>query len=165
MAWRTRRASGSLAASACGVLLFLGLAGCYPDRVHPTTAPAPGQALEILWQASGTHSRLIRGARIVARDRATLARVPITEVQGDFDAQMVLIAGMGPTPNDRLGIRIKRVWRDGRRIRVLERHIHPGLDHGGDARPASPWTIVVVPRSDLNVEGYSPRVPEDLFGD
>jgi len=156
-------ASAGRAATGWAVLLLTGLCGCYPDRVKPATAPAPGEDLPILWEASGTYSRLSRTVRIVARDRATLAQLPIAEVPVDFDSQMVLIAGLGPTPNDKLGIRIKRVWRDGSRIRVLERHIHPGFDQAPGLRPASPWTILVVPRSDLNVEGYSPRVPKGLL--
>jgi len=74
---------------------------------------------------------------------------------------LVLIAGMGPTPARGAGIRIVRVWRDGSRLRVRERRIHPGLDTeaSGPGDAASPWTICVVPKSDLNVEGYAAQVP------
>ena len=154
-----------LAAVAGAVLLLVDLCGCGPDRVQSSSERVPSEDLPILWEASGTYSRLTRSTRIVVRDRATLARVPLAEVPVDLDSQMVLIAGLGPTPNDELGIRIKRVWREGSRIRVLERHVHPGSDRATGLRPGSPWTIVVVPRSDLNVEGYSPRVPKGLIGD
>ncbi len=160
---RPRTIPTCLVSVGCVGLLLAGVGACYSDGVQPTRGPSPGEDLPVLWEASGTHSRLTRSVRIVARDRATLAQVPLAEVPVDFDSQMALIAGLGPTPNYRLGIRIKRVWREGSRIRVLERHIHPGFDRGAGLRPASPWTIVVVPRSDLNVEGYSPRVPKGLF--
>lgn len=156
----------------CGIFGKWGLAavlalcpGCLSDRAGPGSTPAPGEDLPILWEASGTYSRIRHGARIVVRDSATLAQIPLTEVPVDFDSQMVLIAALGPTPNPRLGIRIKRVWREGSRIRVLERPIHPGSDDGSATRPASPWTMVVVPKTDLNVDGYSPRVPQGLLGD
>ncbi len=147
-------------------LLCAGLAGCHPDLSAPaTTAPAQGQDLQILAEASGTYSRLIQPVRLVVRDRATLAQVPICQLQIDFDSQMMLIAGLGPTPSDELGIRIKRVWREGSLIRVLERHIHPGAEHAAGLHPASPWTAVVVPKSGLNVQGYSSRVPKALLGE
>jgi hypothetical protein len=118
-----------------------------------------------LWQKSGTHSRLIRRVSILARDRATLAQVPLAEVPVDFETQMVLIAGLGPTPSSEQGIRIVRVWRQGSRIRVQERLIHPGADRVPGLQPASPWTVVVIPKSDLNVEGYATRVPDGLLRD
>jgi hypothetical protein len=91
--------------------------------------------------------------------------VPVCEVPVDFESQMVLIAGLGPTPGSGLGIRIRRVWREGSRIRVLERRIHPGTDEPSGLWASSPWTVVVVPTCSLNVEGYSTRVPKQLFGD
>ena len=121
--------------------------------------------IPILWQSSGTHSRLVRRVRILARDQATLAQVPLAEVPVDFETQMVLIAGLGPTPSSEQGIRIVRVWREGSRIRVQERPIHPGADQVPGLQPASPWTVVVIPKSDLNVEGYTTQVPDGLLRD
>jgi hypothetical protein len=102
---------------------------------------------------------------IVARDEPTLAQIPLAEVPVDFNTQMVLVAGLGPTPSDDMGIRIARVWEDNGRIKVQERQIHPGPDQKSGLNPASPWTLVVVPRSDLNVEGYTNRVPADLLSE
>lgn len=136
-----------------------GQAGTMPDD-------RPSEELPILWEKTGAYSRLTRPVRLVVRDRASLARVPLTEVPVDFDSQMILIAGLGRTPSSDMGIRIARVWREGSRIRVQERRIHPGFDDGPPALdPASPWTVVVVPRSDLNVEGYSAYVPADILGE
>ncbi len=121
--------------------------------------------IPILWQRSGTYSRISRPVRILARDPATLAQLPLTEVQVSFDTQMVLIAGLGPTPTSEQGIRIVRVWREGSKIRVQERPLDPGGARSPGLQPASPWTIVVIPRSDLNVEGYSTQVPRKLLRD
>jgi hypothetical protein len=94
-----------------------------------------------------------------------LAKLPIAEVPVDFKTQMVLIVGLGPSPTNELGVRIARVWHEGSRIRVQERRIHPGTLRSPAIEPASPWTIVVVPMSDLNVEGYVTRVPKGTLGE
>ncbi len=121
--------------------------------------------LPIVWQKSGTYSQLARATHIVVRDRQTLARLPLTEVPVDFNTQMVLIVGLGPTPTAQAGVRISRIWRDASRIRVQEHRIHPGSDQPAGFEPASPWTIAVVPRSDLNVEGFMTRVPKGALGE
>lgn len=135
------------------------IVGCRLDRTSPTTVPADAEELPILWQASGTYSRLAKAVRLVIRDAATLAQVPLCEVPVDFRSEMVLIAGLGPTPRNDCGIIIQHAWKENGRIRVLERQVYPGAQVSPGLRPASPWTIVVVPRSDLDVEGYSSRLP------
>lgn len=147
------------------VLACLALTGCTGATSGPSRDASAAEDFPILWQKSGTHSQLIRRVRILARDRATLAQVPLTEVPVDFETQMVLIAGLGPTPSSEQGIRIVRVWRQGSRIRVQERPIHPGADQNPGLEPASPWTAVVIPKSDLNVEGYTTQVPDGLLRD
>lgn len=139
--------------------------GCHTPEPMSRQEPASGEDIPILWQKSGSHSRITRLVRVVARDQATLAQLPITEVPVDFDTQMVLIVGIGPTPADELGIRITRVWRQGSALRVQERRIHPGTEHSIGLEPGSPWTVAVVPRSDLNVEGFSTRVPPGALGE
>jgi len=142
-------------------VLLLGFAGCAMNDGQPIGAhePAPGEELPILWQKSGTYSRISRMIRLVARDRQTLAQVPLSEIPVNFETQMVLVVGLGPTPTNELGVRITRVWRDGSVIRVQERRIHPGTGGSPGLEPASPWTVAVVPKSDLNVEGFATRVP------
>ena len=110
-------------------------------------------------QVSETYSRLHQPIRIVIRDEATFAQLPLTEIDIDFETQMILLTGRGPTTADDIGIRIDRVWREGSLIRVLERRIHPGSEHEPGIAPASPWTMVVVPKSTLNVDRYTSWVP------
>lgn len=139
------------------------LVGCRLDTASPTTVPAGTEELPILWQASGTYSRLTKAVRLVVRDPATLAQIPLCEVPVDFRTEMILIAGLGPTPRDDCGIIIQHVWKEGDRLRVLERQIYPGSRIRPGFRLASPWTVVVVPRCDLDVEGYSSRLPRGTF--
>jgi len=127
---------------------------------------ADGEDLPILWEKSGTYSRLTRPVQIVVRDRATLAQIPLAEVEVDFDTQMLLIAGLGPTMRSDLGIRIDRVWREGTRIRVRQIQVHPGLNGlTGKMRLVSPWTMVSIPKCDLEVEGYVGKVQAGLMGE
>jgi hypothetical protein len=139
--------------------------GCSGQRSAEMRDAAAAEDIPILWQSSGTYSRISRRARILVRDPATLAQIPVTEIPVNFDTQMVLIAGLGPTPSGEQGIRIVRVWRQGSKIHVQERAIHPGADRTAGLQPASPWTAVVIPKSDLNVDGYTTRVPEGLLRD
>jgi hypothetical protein len=147
------------------VLACVTLTGCTSPSGGMSRDASAAEDIPILWQTSGTHSRLVRRTRILARDQATLVQVPLTEVPVDFETQMVLIDGLGATPSSEQGIRIVRVWRQGSRIRVQERPIHPGTDRNPGLEPASPWTAVVIPKSDLNVEGYSTQVPDGLLRD
>ncbi len=101
--------------------------------------------------------------RIVARDAATLSQIPLADVPVDFRDQMVLIATLGPVRSDEYGIRITRVWREGKFIKTLIRVARPA---GGQAKPlvlASPYHVVIVPKSGLNVVGFSADVPSDAF--
>lgn len=150
-------------AARLGLPVLICLAGCAGDPVQRVDEPAPGEDLPILWEGTGTFSRLSRPVRIVAYDRATLAQVSLAEIPVDFTRQMVLIAGMGPTFSSELGVRIARVWREGPRLRVQERRIHPGVDKPPTLERASPWCAVVVPRSELPIEGYSSRLPGGLL--
>ncbi len=140
-----------------GLMVLCGCSEAIPE------AELQEQEVPIVWQKSGTYSHLGRPVRILARDRATLAQVPVTEIPVDFENEMVLIAGVGPTPSSEVGIQIARVWEKGSRIRVQEIQTHPGPDQQRGLNPASPWAVAVIPRSDLNVEGYSVAVPRGLI--
>ncbi|HSA27471.1 MAG TPA: hypothetical protein P5159_13135 [Phycisphaerae bacterium] len=128
------------------------------------TDPPQAEDIPILWQASGVYSHLTQRVRVVARDPAVLAQLPLTEVPVDFETQMVLVAGLGPTATNELGLRIERVWREGSTIRTQERRIHPGPELKAGVYPASPWTVIIIPRSDLNVAGYTDSVPRGAVG-
>jgi hypothetical protein len=148
---------GSICGLGCGFAILL--CGCSSTVSRPVQGP---QDIPIEWHRSGAYSPLARPVRILARDRATLAQVPVTEVPVDFERQMVLILALGPTPSSDLGVQITRVWQEGLRLRVQEVQVHPGPDQRLGLNPGSPWTVAVIPRSDLNVQGYSTRVPRGL---
>jgi len=139
------------------------LLGCAMSQTRPAPAAGPLEDLPILWEGSGTYSRIGRSVRVVVRDQAALARIPVAEFPVDFDRQMVLIVGLGPTAGSGVGVRITRVWRSGETVRVQEQRIHPGPDSGRKPELASPWAAVIVPRVDLNVEGFSTDIPEGLM--
>jgi hypothetical protein len=149
------------------LLTMIGLmlaGGCATgDAANRDRADQEIRELPILKQKSGVYSHLHKKVRIVVHDRASWAQIPLKEMDVDFERHMVLVAGMGPTLRDDVGIRITKVWQEDRRIHVQERQIHPGLDTVPSAQPASPWTMVVVPKSDLNVVGYSPEIPDEAF--
>ena len=150
-----------LAASAA---ILIVLSGCATIKPNAGT-PLPTEELVPVLEKSGTYSRIARAIRVVARDQMELARIPIAEVPVDFKTQMVLIVGLGPMPTNEVGVRIARVWREGTRIRVQERRIYPGGEHAPGLELASPWTVVVVPRSDLNVQGFATQVPKGALGE
>jgi len=148
------------------LLLTAALLGCPPATVAPDqTQISQIEELPITWSKTGTYSELRRPLRLVIRDAAHLACIPVAEVPVDFSKQMVLVAARGAVPTEGYAIRITRVWREGRRIRVDVRMSQP--QPGGQPPKhalCAPYHIVVVPRSDLNVEGFSARLPSDPRG-
>lgn len=138
------------------------LAACHGGRERFPSAGSPDD-FPIQWQTQGTYSNIARPIRVVARDAVTLAQLPIAEIPVDFQKQMVLVAALGPATSDQVGIRIGRVWKEGSRIRVQVNTLHPGDDKRGGLMRTSPYHIVVIPRSNLNVEGFSSRVPRGAF--
>lgn len=128
---------------------------------QPTTGPAA--EMPILWEHRETFSNVARPFRVVARDAATLSQMPLTEVPVDFRTQMVLVAAMGPTTSEEYGIRITQMVRQGGQIKATVVPVHPGQNKRGGVVVASPYHIVVVPKSDLNVAGFSSAVPPNAF--
>jgi len=90
--------------------------------------------------------------------------LPINVGPVDFDEEMVLLAALGPTACDDYAIRIRRVWRDGMQLRARVEVQCPAADAPRRGTPASPYHLVIVPRSELNVKGFEARVPPDAFG-
>jgi hypothetical protein len=150
-------------AQAVGLLAMVS-ACTAPQGAQRASTQQSVEELPILHDDSGTWSHLTRPARIVIYDAATLAQLPVTQVQVDFSRQMVLFAALGPTLGEEIGVRIARVWREGSEIRVQERRLHPGLERSVPSERSSPWTLVVVPRSEVPVKGYTSHVPAGLIG-
>jgi len=144
--------------SLCSVACLL--PGCETTPRQHATVHVPRE-FPVLWEQYETYSRIVRPLRVVVRDRQTLAQLPITEIPVDFENQMVLVAALGRTGSAQVGVRITKVWQDADLIRVQVNSLHPGNEKQGGLAPASPCHIVVVPRSDLNVAGFSPVVPSD----
>ena len=152
--------------------IYLGLAAAFAVtlacQIAEPAAPVAGSTYRefpVIRERSGTFSRITRPCQLVIRDRVALSQLALSDIPVDFETEMVLVCGLGPTAGSDLGVRIKRVWQEDSVIRVTERQIHPGADRSGELEIASPWTLVVVPRSDLNVAGYVSRAPDGLIGD
>jgi len=148
------------------VLAIVALPGCPPPG--PTVDQSQTHQVDelaITWSKTGTYSELHQPLRLVIRDPAALAAIPVAEVPVDFNEQMVLVAALGAVPTEGYAVRITRVWRDGRRVYVDVRVTHP---QPGGTPPkhalCAPYHIVVVPRSDLNVEGFATQLPSDPRG-
>ena len=139
--------------------VWLLAAGCTTAPRAEVAVVADGQELPVLRQKSGAFSSITRRLRLVVHDPGTLAMLPVDPGPVDFSHEMVLLAAMGPTPWDDYAIRIRRVWREGSvlRARVEKRFPRPDAPRG--SAPASPYHLVVVPRSELNVRGFEVGVP------
>jgi hypothetical protein len=139
--------------------VWLLAAGCTTAPRAEVTVVADGQELPVLRQKSGAFSSITRRLRLVVHDPGTLAMLPVDPGPVNFSHEMVLLAAMGPTPSDDYAIRIRRVWREGSvlRARVEKRFPRPDAPRG--SAPASPYHLVVVPRSELNVRGFEAGVP------
>jgi len=161
--WRTKSYGQWLTMS--GLLMLLAPLGCSDLHARSSSATPVVVDIPILRQENGTYSPLSRRARILVRNQATLAQLPLTEIPVDFQTEMLLVCGLGPMPDDRSGVRIARVWKEGNRIRVQEQAIYPATGRQEGLRPASPWTAVVIPRSNLNVQGYTTRIAPGLLKD
>ena len=91
--------------------------------------------------------------QLIIHDEATLARVPIEEIPVDFDTEMLLIVTLGQVLSDQYHIEIDRVHRQGSKLHVETRLTRPAP--GAPPVIATPYCLAVIPRSDLNVEGFS----------
>jgi len=118
-----------------------------------------GEDLPILFQQRGTYCGVRDRLRVVVRDEARMAMLPVPAVPVDFSRQMVLFVTLGRVFSDRYGVRIERVWREGRVIRGAIEETYPPPGEAGPLRPCSPYHLVVVPRSELNVEGFATEIP------
>ena len=141
-----------------GIVLGCDLQRRPADRLSESTEDLP-----ILASVSGAYSNLRRETRLAVYEQGVLNQLPMQVRPVDFTREMVLFAALGPTPSAAYGIAIPRVERRGRRIHVQVVKTYPPPEQGLAAAPASPFCIVVVPRSDLPVTGFDSRWPPQAF--
>lgn len=132
-------------------------AGCSEAPPQIGYLPAEGEELPILRQKTGTHSTELTAMQLVVREEAELARIPLTDIDVDFEQEMLLIVLLGRVPSDQYAVRIERVWREGRNLAVKTLVQRPGTS--APLSLASPWCVAVVPRCDLRVEGFATEPP------
>lgn len=154
--------AGRIPAMVAGLGLLV--TGCSVGPGATIEPIADGEVLSVLRERHGTFSSIDRRLRLVIHEPATLAMLPFTVDPVDFSTEMVLLAALGPTPGDDYSIRIRRVWRDGLRLRARVEVQFPPVDAPRSGSRASPYHLVVVPRCDLRVRGFEARVSPDAFG-
>jgi hypothetical protein len=149
----------------CLFAAILGGGCAAPEPPAGRAQPVKRQALPILRGKAGNHSGLQVPVRMVIRDRATLAQVPLPYLPIDFDKEMVLLAALGTVPTEGYAVRITGVWREQMKIRVSVQTTppQPAKQHR-KLNLCNPYHLVVVPRSNLNVEGFSTSLPTDPRG-
>ncbi len=150
--------SAKIAVSVALALTLTGVsAGCreYREGVHDL--PAEGEELPILRQFAGTHCRETRGMQVVVRDAATLSQIPLGDLSVDFASEMLLIVLLGRVASDLYTVSIDRAWREGHQLQVAVTVQSP--PPGAPMVMASPYSIAVVPRCDLNVADFAPEPP------
>ena len=145
----------------CSAVCVFACAGCHDGSRRVQTIPVvEGQELPILQTLTGAHSHETRPMRLVIRDPAALAQVPLTDVPVDFASQMLLVVTLGSVTSDQYQVGINRVWREGNKLRVEMQVKDP--PEGSPVAMAAPYCIAVVPRCELNVAGFSADPPGRL---
>src|SRR5688572_4515778 len=109
------RRCGAVVSSAAALVTAV---GCDLQRrpAHPLAGSI--EEIPILADHSGAYSNLKREARLVIYDQQMLDQLPVQIRPVDFSREMVLFAGLGPTPSPDFSVAIERVERRGRRIHV-----------------------------------------------
>ena len=148
-----RRRIGLVAAS------LLLVTGCTFAPSGDLWVPEEGASLPILREMSGTFSSIDRRMNLVVHDLGTLSEIPLDPGPVDFSREMVLLAALGPTPSERFAIRIKRISRDGAVLRPELEVRFPSARAPRRASRASPYHLIVVPKTNMNVIGFTPRYP------
>jgi len=138
------------------LLTLMTVVGCSWPMSAGVSAYQEPDEFPILWQKAGSYCNRKTPLRLVARNRAEMAACPIGRVPVDFRREMVLAATMGRVTSDQYMIRIHRVWREGSEIKVDVRIYRPRPTTHSSIQLACPYHVVVVPRSNLNVQDFSP---------
>ena len=137
--------------------VFAWVAGCDDPAAQVRMMPEDGKELPILRHVEGAHSHETTVMRVVIRDEETWAQLHITDMAVDFEHEMALVVTSGTSMSDQYRIVIERVWREGSRIKVRTHTVTP--PPGASLEPAAPFFLAIVPRCDLNVEGFSATLP------
>ena len=144
--------------------VWLGMAGCAVTPRVTSQEPQEGTELPVLRESGGTFSSIDRPLRLVIHDPGSLAMLPLEAGPVDFDREMVLVAALGPVASGEYSIRIHRVFRRGSSLHAGVVVGHPPADAVRVRRRASPYHLVVVPKSELNVAGFGADVAASLTG-
>ncbi len=145
-----------------------GLAGCQMQGATMFGGdPAPEiEEYSILYQKGGKYCGAKHEMRLVVRDQAHMAFVPVGDVPVDFSRQMVLFVTLGQVYSESYDVQIDRVWRQNREVRVGITKTYPPSGEMNYPHPSSPYYLVVVPKSDLNVEGFATEAaPPKITGE
>jgi hypothetical protein len=132
--------------------------GCHQPRPIGGVVVGEGQELPILRRYGGPHSNEIQAMQVVVRDAATWARIPLAEIPVDFSDKMLLVVTMGRVMSDGYAVEVARVWREGSRLRVELAVSEP--PPGSPVVMASPWSVTVVPRCEMNVVEFDTSPPD-----
>lgn len=119
--------------------------------------PADGADLSILRQFVIDDSREHRRMRVVVRDAAAWARLPLIDERIDFEREMALIVTLGRVVRRGYSVRITRVRRDGPVLRVEATVESPPPDAPPEI--CAPFCVAVIPRCDLRVAGFDAAPP------
>ncbi|GJM26251.1 MAG: hypothetical protein DHS20C16_26660 [Phycisphaerae bacterium] len=147
---------------------ILGVAGCSSNRggnfgTQTLDSGGSNDELPILAEVSQIRSGIAKPLRIVIYDYSSLAQFPLLNLDVDFSTQMVLLAAMGPASSEHCETRIEDVWIEGGEVLVNITEIYPDADAKRTPAIASPLHAVVVRRCELPVEGFTSRIPKNIF--
>lgn len=141
-------------------LLLAAVSGCTEGQgMWLAKDPIPVvQEFATHYSKTGKYCGAKQPLRLVVRDQGHMAFVPVGDVPVDFSKEMVLFVTMGQVYSDAYDIRIDRVWQQNQIIKVGITVTHPEPGEMGAPQPCSPYFLAVVPRSDLNMEGFVTEV-------
>ena len=150
---------------AVALVVWIAPSGCTQVRPHASDPLTDGQELPILSETVGSFSNIAKPLRIVIYDGATLSQFVLGTLDVDFDRHMVLLAAMGPAASPDCSVRIRRVWRDGSRLRVEVEQSYPDPSAARHPASASPFHAVVVPRCEMPIDRFSGLIPGRAVAD
>ncbi len=138
-------------------MVHVATGGCHEPPRRLVYRFEDGETLPIIEQIQGAHCGEYTPMKVVIRDPAAFAKLPIVDLPVDFNREMMLVVTLGDVTSDQYNVRITRVWRDGSLIRVETRTTPPPSN--APLVRASPFCVAIVPSSDLNVAGFRTEPP------